>query len=152
MGLRNGSRLIGSTGVIGHLYRDSKAHGANMGPIWGRQDPGGPHVCPMNFAIWGVYPIKYHSLVVPCFDWVVLSLLDENKWFIEKFPINSPVFKISAGPQTLTGKIGVSPAGFPFLSYINLGKIVLWYSKFQILFWRLTHWYWGNGMMDVLTI
>ena len=31
---------------------DSKAHGANMGPIWGRQDPGGPHVGPMNFAIW----------------------------------------------------------------------------------------------------
>ena len=26
---------------------------ANMGPIWGRQDPGGPHVGPMNFAIWG---------------------------------------------------------------------------------------------------
>ena len=25
----------------------------NMGPIWGRQDPGGPHVGPMNFAIWG---------------------------------------------------------------------------------------------------
>ena len=24
----------------------------NMGPIWGRQDPGGPHVGPMNFAIW----------------------------------------------------------------------------------------------------
>ena len=23
-----------------------------MGPIWGRQDPGGPHVDPMNFAIW----------------------------------------------------------------------------------------------------
>ena len=22
---------------------DSKVHGANMGPIWGRQDPGGPH-------------------------------------------------------------------------------------------------------------
>ena len=22
-----------------------------MGPIWGRQDPGGPHVGPMNFAI-----------------------------------------------------------------------------------------------------
>ena len=30
---------------------DSKAHGVNMGPIWGR-DPGGPHVGPMNFAIW----------------------------------------------------------------------------------------------------
>ena len=23
-----------------------------MGPIWGRQDQGGPHVDPMNFAIW----------------------------------------------------------------------------------------------------
>ena len=31
---------------------DSKVHGANVGPIWGRQDPGGPHVGPMNFAIW----------------------------------------------------------------------------------------------------
>ena len=32
---------------------DSKVHGSNMGPIWGREDPGGPHVGPMNFAIWG---------------------------------------------------------------------------------------------------
>ena len=31
---------------------DSKVHGANMGPIWGRQDPGGPHGGLMNFAIW----------------------------------------------------------------------------------------------------
>ena len=31
---------------------DSKIHGANMGPTWGRQDPGGPHVGPMNLAIW----------------------------------------------------------------------------------------------------
>ena len=35
-----------------HDFPDSKAHGANMGPIWGRQDPGGPHIGPMNFAIW----------------------------------------------------------------------------------------------------
>ena len=33
---------------------DSKAHGANMGPIWGQQAPGGPQVGPMNFAIWDV--------------------------------------------------------------------------------------------------
>ena len=31
---------------------DSKVHGANMGPIWGRQDPGWPHVGPINLAIW----------------------------------------------------------------------------------------------------
>ena len=33
---------------------DSKVHGANMGPIWGRQDPGGPHVGPMNLVFWAV--------------------------------------------------------------------------------------------------
>ena len=33
-------------------FPDSKVHGANMGPIWGRQNPGGPHVGPINFAIW----------------------------------------------------------------------------------------------------
>ena len=33
-------------------YPDGKIHGANLGPIWGRQDPAGPHVGPMNFAIW----------------------------------------------------------------------------------------------------
>ena len=37
---------------VNNASPDSKVHGANMGPIWGRQDPGGPHVGPMNFAIW----------------------------------------------------------------------------------------------------
>ena len=32
---------------------DSKYHGANMGPIWGRQDPCGPHVGSTKFAICG---------------------------------------------------------------------------------------------------
>ena len=36
----------------GDALPDSKVHGGNMGPIWGRQDPGGPHAGPMNFAIW----------------------------------------------------------------------------------------------------
>ena len=35
-------------------FPDRKVHGANMGPIWGRQDPGGPHVGPMNLTIWVV--------------------------------------------------------------------------------------------------
>ena len=33
-------------------YPDSKVYGGNMRPTWGRQDPGGCHVGPMNFAIW----------------------------------------------------------------------------------------------------
>ena len=35
-----------------HNNPDSKIHRANMGAIWGRQDPGGLHVGPKNFAIW----------------------------------------------------------------------------------------------------
>ena len=31
---------------------DSKVHRATKGPIWGRQDPGGPHVGQMNLDIW----------------------------------------------------------------------------------------------------
>ena len=42
-------------------YPDSKVHGTNMGPIWGRQDPGGPHVGPMNFIIWVC------SWLAPCY-------------------------------------------------------------------------------------
>ena len=38
---------------------DSKVHGANMGPIWGRQDPRGPHVGPMNLVIWGIAYIDF---------------------------------------------------------------------------------------------
>ena len=33
-------------------FPDIKVRGANMGPIWGRQDPGGPHVGPTNYAFW----------------------------------------------------------------------------------------------------
>ena len=35
---------------------DNKVYGANMEPTWGRQDPLGPHVGPINFAIWVSYP------------------------------------------------------------------------------------------------
>ena len=45
-------------GIIEHdaqLGPDKKVHGANMGPIWGPQDPGGPRVGPMNFAIWWAF-------------------------------------------------------------------------------------------------
>ena len=46
------SRLSMSTCIHKTGIPDSKVHGANMGPIWGRQDPRGPHVGPMNLAMW----------------------------------------------------------------------------------------------------
>ena len=42
-------------------FPDSKVHGANMGPIWGRQEPGGPHIGPMNFVIWVAQIEIYHN-------------------------------------------------------------------------------------------
>ena len=35
-----------------YINRDSKVHGANMGPTWVLLSPGGPNVSPMNLAIW----------------------------------------------------------------------------------------------------
>ena len=40
---------------------DSKVHGASMGQIWGRQDPGGSHVGPMNLPIWDVLALWWRS-------------------------------------------------------------------------------------------
>ena len=40
------------TSIEPSSYPDSKVRGANMGPNWGRQDLGGPHVGDMNLAIW----------------------------------------------------------------------------------------------------
>ena len=60
-GLINKSRQIcfNESGVsvmtVAREGPDSKVHGANVGPSWGRQDPSGPHVGPMNFAIWDVF-------------------------------------------------------------------------------------------------
>ena len=41
-----------STPKYTYTIPDSKVHGANMGPIWGQQDPGGHHVGRMNVDIW----------------------------------------------------------------------------------------------------
>ena len=42
------------------MFPDSKVHGANMGPIWGQQDPGGPHVGPMKFFYLGYIITEGH--------------------------------------------------------------------------------------------
>ena len=48
----NARSKLSNDAMLLDCYPDSKVHGANMGPAWGRQDPGGPHVGPMNLAIW----------------------------------------------------------------------------------------------------
>ena len=36
------------------IIPDSKFHGAILGPTWVLLAPDGPHVGPMNFAIWDI--------------------------------------------------------------------------------------------------
>ena len=52
---------------------DSKVHGSHMGPIWGRKDPGGPHVGPMNFLIWVCIDGDVYRNLVWGIDLIILS-------------------------------------------------------------------------------
>ena len=63
--------------VVYNAYPDSKVRGANMAPIWGRQDPGGSHVGPMNFAIWVcfiMYVVRDY-LINEYNQWVIQPIL-----------------------------------------------------------------------------
>ena len=51
---KSSGQYVGHENVWGNIP-DSKVHGAYMGPTWGWQDPGGPHVGPMNIAIRDIY-------------------------------------------------------------------------------------------------
>ena len=44
---------VDCTRAIINVHPDSKVHWVNMGPIWGRQDQGGPHVGHTNLVIGG---------------------------------------------------------------------------------------------------
>ena len=50
--ITHGSSSSTVSTVILSGFPDSKVCGANMGPIWGRQDPGGRHVGLINLVIW----------------------------------------------------------------------------------------------------
>ena len=57
-----------------HAFTDSKVDGANMGPTWGQKDPGGPHVGPINLAIWVVL-----CCVVLCYGAVYILWVTRNR-------------------------------------------------------------------------
>ena len=86
---------------------DSKVHGANMGPIWGWQDPGGPHVGPMNLVVWEA--IVY---ILQMF-WRVLTMYYEATtlyWFSITMYCTGPVFCLLLGVSSgcawpITGQV-----------------------------------------------
>ena len=64
----------GAPGLIHHNSPDDKVHGVNMGPIWGRQHPGGPNVGPMNFAIWVLQLMVLHFYMLGVYHEYVFSI------------------------------------------------------------------------------
>ena len=55
---------------------DNKVHGANMGPIWARQDPGGPHVGPTDLVIW-----EYIKSICHLLKSTSIQLTIKLQWF-----------------------------------------------------------------------
>ena len=62
--------------------------GGNMGPTWGRQYPGGPHVGPMNIVIW-VRSVNFRAVseqlqrnVKPCYYTFVNEFVNHAGFFV----------------------------------------------------------------------
>ena len=64
--------------VGGRIYADSKVHGANTWPTWGRWDPGGPHVGPMNLAIWVYTEQKRERPSISTGNLIILKTAQRN--------------------------------------------------------------------------
>ena len=62
------------------IIPDYKVHGVNMGPIWGRQDPGGPHVGPINFAIWDFIPHFITDEIAPMLGLKLIHDMPKGPW------------------------------------------------------------------------
>ena len=69
---------------------DGKIHGANMGLIRGRKVPGGPHVGPMNLAIWELWEGNPQIIVTKDQLW-------ESGWLIS-YTLNSITFSTVEAP------------------------------------------------------
>ena len=84
LGTRSGASLHVEGKVEYSTNPDNKVHGTNMGPTWGRRDPGGPHVGPMNLAIWeGSESIDLKWMRKPMWIWKQEWLMytqGELKW------------------------------------------------------------------------
>ena len=65
------------------IYPDSKVNEAYLGPTWGRQDPGGPHVGPMNLVIRVCIQTLFELV-----QWY--NTLNGNSYIAISFPLQFP--------------------------------------------------------------
>ena len=139
--------LLWGNSAWGNNTLNNKVHGANMGPIWGRQDPGGPYVGPMNLAIWDnirgkvnlnhSYNISHKMCVLLCCPFCLFL----SSWWIYtiytsvSLRIASLVLRLFASSSTLND-IGKLACTKPQKSQQNMNY---WHNSWGIL--RVTyHW------------
>ena len=58
---------------------DIKDYEANMGPTWGRQDPGGPQVGPMKLVIW-VRLVNLYVTIYQTFQAALQTFTQQHCW------------------------------------------------------------------------
>ena len=101
------------------FFPDSKVHGANMGPIWGRQDPGGPMLAP-----WTELPIG--SLATN------ISEMYKMPNFFERNVFEIILFKMLASQaRTACADIGFTKFQLNWKKYTNF----LWRKRI----WKYSH-------------
>ena len=116
--VQSGPGLLNLIYIVSHYIStqccaipDSKVHGANMGPIWGRQDPGGPHVGPMNFVIWDVlswwYYLQVSSLTLEQSYDALVSVIQHWKIWVKSL-ITKPQIANWDEPLSLNGCVLVN--------------------------------------------
>ena len=84
---------------------DSKVHGANMGPTWGRQDPGVSHVGHVNFAVWA-------SNLTGAFDRFDVQIL---RLLISRFQVTSNLTGMAMSAAEVAPETGWDRYGLPLL-------------------------------------
>ena len=111
---------------------DSKVHEAHLEPTWGRLDPGGPHVGPMNLVIWDVVNIEAETKLAAitqevffkCIFWNenVSILLKISLNFVPKFLINNipTLVQIIMISRRFRGKYGNKKQSYICYSLIPL--------------------------------
>ena len=129
---------------------ESKVHGAKMGPIWGRQDPGGPHVGPMNFAIrvdrhdrsrqkLYCYVSRRKDVLILFLQWQMPLV---PRWNEQRKLRRTPAVDWFIGLKQLAGSHRISSS-----RWIDLGRLNLTVSRNQLIITQTAF----HGAMDQLS-
>ena len=69
-----GLALVNIQTIGQFIHPANKVHVANMGTIWGREDPVGPRVGPMNLAIWVVLWRAVFAADAVCVEMIIMEI------------------------------------------------------------------------------